>query len=385
VKAPGLSSIFELMQKPEIVAGEKLMSVRGFILVAFFGTAGFAASIQCACAQTSSSPSESTATTSASAAQPWQNGTSADYNRRLEQLQHSLPPEATTYRIGPDDLLDISVFDVPDLSRTVRVSAGGEISLPLLGSVAVAGQTPQDLEESLAEELRAHYMKDPQVTVFVKEMESHGVSVFGAVTKPGVYQIRGAKSLIEVLSMAGGLADDAGDSVTIVRGGGVNQTASVEAAVGDPAPQAGLTTEVDIAGLLEGDDTKSNVLVFPGDVVKVASAGTVYVVGEVRRPGGFALHANTNISVLQAISLAEGLTSTAARSEARVIRTDPVSGKRTEIALNLTKILSGKESDPQLQARDIVFVPNSAARSGLYRGGEALVQITTGIAIYHPF
>jgi polysaccharide export outer membrane protein len=387
MKAPVLSSIFELMQKPEIVAGEKLMSVRRFLMVAIFASAGLAASIRCARAQTSPSPSTSAASkaSSASAAQPWQNGTSADYNRRLEELQRSLPPEATTYRIGPDDLLDISVFDVPDLSRTVRVSAGGEISLPLLGSVPVAGQTPQDLEESLAEELRAHYMKNPQVTVFVKEMESHGVSVFGAVTKPGVYQIRGARSLIEVLSMAGGLADDAGDSVTIVRGGGVNQTVSVEAAVGDPAPQAGLTTEVDIAGLLEGDDAKSNVLVFPGDVVKVASAGTVYVVGEVRRPGGFALHANTSISVLQAISLAEGLTSTAARSQARVIRTDPVTGKRTEIALNLSKILSGKESDPQLEARDIIFVPNSAARSSLYRGGEALVQITTGIAIYHPF
>jgi polysaccharide export outer membrane protein len=378
-----LSSIFELTQKPEMVDGEKLMSVRRLVAVGLAASIGWVAGIGCPCAvaQTTSTGSSP----SANVAQPWQNGTSADYNRRLEQLQHSLPSEATSYRIGPDDLLDVSVFDVPDLSRTVRVSAGGEISLPLLGSVPVAGQTPQDLEESLAAELRAHYMKDPQVTVFVKEMESHGVSVFGAVTKPGVYQIRGARSLIEVLSMAGGLADDAGDSVTIVRGGGVNQTASVEAAVGDPAPQAGLTTEVDIAGLLEGDDAKSNVLVFPGDVVKVASAGTVYVVGEVHRPGGFALHANSSISVLQAISLAEGLTSTAARSQARVIRTDPVSGKRTEIALNLTKILSGKEADPQLEARDIVFVPNSAARSSLYRGGEALVQITTGIAIYHPF
>ena len=359
------------------------MAVHRLVAVAVFASIGWAAGIgfPCAVAQTSSTASSP----SGNVAQPWQNGTSADYNRRLEQLQHSLPSEATSYRIGPDDLLDVSVFDVPDLSRTVRVSAGGEISLPLLGSVPVAGQTPQDLEEFLAAELRAHYMKDPQVTVFVKEMESHGVSVFGAVTKPGVYQIRGARSLIEVLSMAGGLADDAGDSVTIVRGGGVNQTASVEAAVGDPAPQAGLTTEVDIGGLLEGDDAKSNVLVFPGDVVKVASAGTVYVVGEVHRPGGFALHANASISVLQAISLAEGLTSTAARSQARVIRTDPVSGKRTEIALNLTKILSGKEADPQLEDRDIVFVPNSAARSSLYRGGEALVQITTGIAIYHPF
>lgn len=364
------------------------MSVRGFVVaVLALGSCALGVACPWMFAQTSSSPSSSPARSSspASAAESWQGGTSADINRRLDELRRALPPEVASYRIGPEDLLDISVFGVPDLSRTVRVSAGGDISLPLLGAVPVAGQTPQDVEESLAGELRAHYMKNPQVTVFVKEMESHGVSVFGAVVKPDVYQIRGAKSLIEVLSMAGGLADDAGDTATIVRGGGVNQTASAEAAVDDPAPQAGLTTEVNIAGLLEGDDTKSNVLVFPGDVVKVGEAGTVYVVGEVHRPGGFALHANANISVLQAISLAEGLTSTAARSQARIIRTDPATGKRIEIPLNLGKVLSGKETDPELEARDIVFVPNSAARSGLYRGSEALVQITTGIAIYHPF
>jgi polysaccharide biosynthesis/export protein len=137
----------------------------------------------------------------------WQGGTSADYNQRLQQLRGSLPDDAASYRIGPDDLLDISVFDAPDLARTVRVSAGGEISMPLLGTVAVAGLTSQELEASLADQLRAHYMTDPQVSVFVKEMQSHGVSVFGAVMKPGVYQIRGAKSLIEVLAMAEGLAD----------------------------------------------------------------------------------------------------------------------------------------------------------------------------------
>jgi len=275
------------------------------------------------------------------------------------------------------------VFDVPDLDRTVRVSAGGDISLPLLGTVPVAGQTPQGLEASLADELRAHYMKDPQVTVFVKEMQSHGVSVFGAVSKPGVYQIRGAKSLIELLAMAEGLADDAGDTVTIVRGA-ANDAASAAAAEDAPLSAADLTIEVSIQKLLEGDDPTSNVLVFPGDIVKVAQAGTVYVIGEVHKPGGFLLHTNENISVLQAISLAAGLTSTAARSQARIIRTDPVSGKRTEIALNLGKILSGKEDALPLESRDIVFVPNSATRSGLYRGGEALETITTGLLIYHP-
>jgi polysaccharide biosynthesis/export protein len=341
----------------------------------------------CPCAHAQAPPAIQTPVTTpaspSSASQPWQNGTSADYNRRLEQLRQSLPSDAASYRIGPDDLLDISVFDVPDLSRTVRVSARGEISLPLLGAVSVEGQTAEEVEASLAGDLRANYMKDPQVTVFVKEVESHGVSVFGAVTKPGVYQIRGAKSLVEVLSMAGGLADDAGDTVTIVPSG-ENQSVATADGAADPDPPAVASMQVDMEDLLAGEDTKSNVLVFPGDVVKVSTAGTVYVVGEVHRPGGFALHANSSISVLQAISLAEGLTSTAARSQARIIRTDSVTGKRTEIPLNLAKVLSGKQADVELEARDIVFVPNSAARSGLYRGGEALLQITTGIAIYHP-
>jgi polysaccharide export outer membrane protein len=175
--------------------------------------------------------------------------------------------------------------------------------------------------------------------------------------------------------------------VTIVPGEGNPSAATTGAseAANDPAPPAAPAMEVNIGDLLGSDEAKSNVMVFPGDIVKVSSAGTVYVVGEVHRPGGFALHANANISVLQAISLAEGLTSTAARSQARIIRTDPVSGKRTEIPLNLGKVLNGKQADPELEARDIVFVPNSATRSSLYRGGEALVQISTGIAIYHPF
>lgn len=355
------------------------MAVRRLVVIAFVAAMSWMSGCDCtrACAQNST-----TNASGGSAAPAWQGVTSADYNRRLMELQQAMPPDATIYRIGPDDLLDISVFDAKDLSCTVRVSAGGEISLPLLGVISVAGQTPQELEATLAADLRAHYMKDPQVTVFVHEMESHGVSVFGAVEKPGVYQIRGAKSLVEVLSMAQGLSDDAGDTVTIVRGA-ASQAALPPDATDDRAAQGGLSTEVNINGLLSGDDVQSNVLVYPGDVVKVARAGTVYVVGDVQRPGGFVLHANEDISVLQAISLAEGLTSTAARGQARIIRTDPATGKRTEIALNLGKMLDGKESDVPLEARDIVFVPNSAARSSLYRGGEALLSVTTGLAIYH--
>src|SRR5580704_2935732 len=140
----------------------------------------------------------------------------AAINQRLQQARESLAGPTTESRsneshIGPDDLLNISVFEAPEMNCSVRVSARGEISLELLGVVHAGGLTPRELETLLQEQLRQTYMKDPHVGVFVQELQSHGVSVMGAVKMPGIYQIRGTKTVIEVLSMAEGLADDAGD------------------------------------------------------------------------------------------------------------------------------------------------------------------------------
>jgi protein involved in polysaccharide export with SLBB domain len=121
-------------------------------------------------------------------------------------------------RIGPDDLLDITVFEAPDLNRTLRVSANGEISFQLLGPIKAGGLTPRQLELTLQESLRRKYMKDPHVGVFVRELQSHPVSVVGAVKRPGVFQIRGTKTVLELLSMAEGLSEDAGDTVLVMRG-----------------------------------------------------------------------------------------------------------------------------------------------------------------------
>ena len=139
---------------------------------------------------------------------------------------------------------------------------------------------------------------------------------------------------------------------------------------------------INLKKLLESADSAWNVPVRPGDIVKVSRAGIVYVVGEVQKPGGFVLQNNENISVLQALALAQGTTHTSAIGHARIIRTDPATGKRTEIPMNLGKVLSGKKSDTLLQPKDIVFVPNSAAKSVLYRGSEAALQTATGVAIY---
>jgi polysaccharide export outer membrane protein len=299
--------------------------------------------------------------------------------RRNAQLRRLAvePARGGEYRIGAEDLIEVTVFEAPEMNRQLRVSASGEISLPLLGAVRAAGLTPRELETVLEELLRRKYLKEPHVGVFVREMQSHAVSVVGAVEKPGVYHIRGSKPLLEVLAMAEGLAADAGDTIRITRGVArrVDSESSAEAAGAE-------TVEIRVKQLLESENAALNVEVRPGDVVKVHRAGVIYVVGDVRKPGGFTLRTNENITVLQALALAEGVHKTAAKNRARIIRTDPLTGQRSEIALHLSKVLAGKSADPRLQPNDILFVPDSTARSALYRGAETALSIISGVIIF---
>jgi len=303
------------------------------------------------------------------------------------------------YQIGPEDLLEISVLEAPDLNRTVRVSDDGAISLALLGSIPAAGLSTRELQALLEDRLRHTYMKDPQVSVFVQEMRSHAVSVFGAVEKPGVYQIRSAKTLVEVLSMAQGLANDAGDTVIVMRYPGntadpalatlfsnnstlaTNQPSEITLSALGPS---GLATDetsgtksiaIKLKDLLDSSNPRSNVLVYPGDQVKVARAGIVYVVGQVHKPGGFLLKTNENISVLQAIALAEGVTPNAKGKEARIFLAAGANESPKEVAINLDKIMAGKAPAPLLKPDDVLFVPNSASKEALH----VLKQSTAGI------
>ncbi|HUJ32841.1 MAG TPA: polysaccharide biosynthesis/export family protein [Candidatus Acidoferrum sp.] len=349
--------------------------------------------------------------------------TTDDYNRRLTQLSRAYSPGgvaslAGDYRIGPDDLLEVSILEAPELDRTARVSATGNVALALVGTVRAAGLTTQELGAVVEEILRRDYIKDPHVTVQIREMQSHPVSVFGAVKKPGVFQIRGPKSVIEMLSMAEGLDEDAGDTVIIDRHDEVGQArsagdaaatsgveaqdpsdaaedaprSSAEAEVSHDSPQPATgganeaapstTVQIDLKKLLATGDSKLNVAVYPGDVVKVTRAELVYVVGEVAKPGGFQLKTNENISVLQAVALAQGLTHTSAATRSRIIRTDPATGQREEIPIDLKKVLAGKVADPMLEPRDIVFVPNSVGRTAMYRSIDAVISVGTGVAVY---
>lgn len=327
--------------------------------------------------------------------------TSEQWNQRVKELLQTNSPAPLAgpqdYRIGFDDVLDVSVFEAQELNREVRVSSAGEISLPLLESVHAAGLTPRELELVLEELLRRTYMKDPHVSVFVREMQSHPVSVLGAVRKPGVFQVRGSKTLLEILSLAEGLADDAGETVIIMRGAGLQhnprmassakENASDENVAASDPPENKFPTDnivqVNLKDLLDSSDVHQNPIVNPGDIVKVRRAGIVYVVGEVQKPGGFVMKSNEKMSVLQVIALSGGLTRTASKAEARIIRTNEQTGEREQTRIDLSKILAGKTPDPMLEARDIVFVPNSAAKTTLSRGVEVAAQTLTGLLIFH--
>ena len=293
-----------------------------------------------------------------------------------------LKADGEDYVIGAEDVLSIDVFGLPELSPPlVRVANNGTISLPLLGSVQAAGLTTDQLRRKLETEWGRDYLQNPQVTVLVREFHAQPVSVIGAVEKPGLYQLAGPRNLIEMLSMAGGLAKRntalAGRSVYVTRKGGFGDLPTVEG-MRLVAPDK---LEINIRRLLYSQEDALNIPIEPLDIISVSKAEVVYVVGDVGKPGGFVVEDRESISVLQAIALAEGLNGTAAKSSARIIRRSE-DGTRSEIPLDLKKILSGKSPDVTLAANDILFVPNSAAKSAAKRAAEATVGTISGILIY---
>jgi polysaccharide export outer membrane protein len=250
------------------------------------------------------------------------------------------------HAVGPEDLLDISVFEIPELTRTVRVSERGTISLPLLGEMHVAGFTAMQVEAFLKGELSRKYVNDPQVSVFVKEHGSKKVSVIGAVGKPGVYEMLGPRTLLQVLSQAGGLTEDAGAELFVIRdgnGGGDN---------GD-----GARIPVRIADLLTSRDPAVNIPVEPGDVVSVPLDRPIYIYvdGAVKTPGRIEQLSSRPITLLQAIAKVGGTTERANLKAVQILRKGEA-GAPTVVQVNLKKLRSGRETDPLLADGDIVVV-----------------------------
>lgn len=267
-------------------------------------------------------------------------------------------------RIGSGDLLEIAVFGAPDFDKQVRVSSSGEVTLPLLGPVKLGGITTAEAEKLLEKKLvDGGFFNDPHVSVFEKEYQTQGVSVLGEVQKPGIYPMLGSHKLFDVISAAGGLTPKAGNQVTITH-----------------RERGQASQNLTMAGN-GSDSTQNNPDIMPGDTVVIQKAGVVYVVGDVHLPGGFVMD-KPQLTVLQALAMAQGANPTAKLDAAKLIRR--TGNERQEVPIALKKILASKSPDINLQADDILFVPNSAAKTAFHRGLEAIVQAATGVAIYHP-
>ena len=290
------------------------------------------------------------------------------------------------YRIGVRDQVRVDVFGVETFDGTFPVGETGDIAIPLLGSVGAANLTARELESAVEGRLRDTYMRDPHVTVQLAEVSSRGVSVIGSVRQPGVYQILGRSTLLDVLAMAEGLTETAGNSVFVVRpaDGDAAMTGApqVDGPGGGLAPPGSAVMEVDLGALLTYGRTSENLDVLPGDIVQVRPAGFVYVAGQVNRPGGFQIPSGPPLTVLQALAMAEGLARTAAADRTVIVR-EAEDGSREEIPIHLDKVLDGEVAPPLLQPRDVLFVPNN--RSKAWRLGVlgALVSMFTFRGLFY--
>jgi len=316
-------------------------------------------------------------------------------NEKIQQLASLARTRAVDTPIGTGDLLHIDVFDVPELSRELRVSDTGEISFPLIpGRIHAAGLTPFQLESQVEQLLVENgLVSHPQVSVFVKEQNSQPISVVGAVAKPMVYQVIRPTTLLELLADAGGITDDAGSVVIVTRSGhpGADPVGTPAGAAADPPADPSTnpaedtqTITIRLLDLLDSGDSKFNISVYGGDVVSVPKAGIVYVMGAgVAQPGGYVLQGHGDqITVLRAVALAHGLTGFAKSDDATIMRTNPSTGQRDEIPVHIKQIEKHKADDLAMKSNDILYIPDSTGKKILAKGGEAALGIGTSVVIY---
>jgi len=264
-------------------------------------------------------------------------------------------------RIGIGDLLQITMFGTQDFNSDFRVSSSGDISLPPLGMVHVAGLSTSEAERLIERQLvEGGFYREPRVSVFAKEYATQGVSILGEVKNPGVYALLADRHLLDLLSQAGGLTPNASRTISVTHAG--QNTPSVVTLSLDPELAA-----------------TSNPAILPGDTVVVATAGVVYVIGDVNKPGGFVMNDN-QLTVLQALALAGGNSPMAALDRAQIVR--QVRGAREIVPISLKRIVSGRDKDVRLQAEDILFIPDSAGKNAAAKSLQAISQAAVGGAIY---
>jgi polysaccharide export outer membrane protein len=271
-------------------------------------------------------------------------------------------------KLGIGDLIDVTVFGVPDLSTKTRVSSSGDIYLPLVDYVHVADLTTDEAQELIQKRLEdGGFVRGPHVSIFVDESASQAITLLGEVGHPGPYPAIGERRLFDLISAAGGFTEKAGSIVTIEHRG-------------DP----GKKVELHLSSHDLAEDTQNNVDIYPGDLIIVSRAGIVYVVGDVQHPSGFLVSEDNALTVLKALALAGGGTKTTAWNKTRILRQTP-NGVQ-EIPIPLKKILYTKAPDVALVKGDILFIPGSSAKAAAYRTADAAMSLSTSLAIVaaHP-
>ena len=292
------------------------------------------------------------------------------------------PGLSSTYVLGPDDQITVQIPNADEISgKPVRIDLNGDLRLPQVGRIQAAGLTVEQLEARIAERLK-EFLKAPDVSISVTEFRSQPVSVIGSVRNPGVQQLQGRKTLLEVLAQAGGLTEDAGSTVKITRRLERGRVPLPGAA--DDASGQFSVAEADLRQLMNADSPANNIVIYPQDVISVPrtriSQQMVYVLGAVQRAGGFILGERGSLSTLHALALAGGADKGASPKSARILRPTP-GGSFKEFPVDLTKLMAAKTPDVLLQPEDILFVPSSKSKKFFSRLSD-VIALTASAAVY---
>lgn len=296
-----------------------------------------------------------------------------------KRVAESTAESESSYLLGPNDQIKIWVLGVEEIGdKPIKIDPGGDIDLPLVGKLRAAGLTTAQLKANLVQQYSKELL-NPQVSVELTDFGSQPVSVMGAVNRPGVRQLEGRKTLVEAISLAEGLRPDAGPRVNISRQiqyGPIPLPTAKTDASGKYS-----IADVGVKDLLSGTHPAENIPVFPNDVITVPAAEAVFVIGEVKKPGEVVLKGD-GVTVLQALSSAEGFGTTPAPQNSKIVRVTPGSSERKEIPVDLRKILAGKSEDIAMRPNDILVVPASGPKKVAARAMEAAIQAATGILIW---
>ncbi|GAC1684420.1 MAG: hypothetical protein PVS2B2_23410 [Candidatus Acidiferrum sp.] len=303
-------------------------------------------------------------------------GTRAQAAAQQEQITGAKAVDAEEYKIGPGDLLSISVADAPEFGGRFRVSAMGIIAIAgVAAPIQADGQTPIELSHAIGKALiDSKQLRESKVSVFIEEYRGRTITVLGAVAKPAVYPIQKRTTVLDALSFAGGALPNAGNTVTIVRG-----PASAEST----GTTIGSVQIIDMSRLVNGEDISANAEVKTGDVISVSAAQVVYVVGAVTKPGGFVMsNPAAGVSVIQAVAMAEGFRPLAATQHGLIIRQSTSSSARQEIPVDIGQMMAGKATDMLLAPNDILYIPESGRKKALKVMGDVAMSAVNGVAIY---